>query len=241
MNHKIIDINCDMGEGFNNEHLILPFINSANIACGYHAGNKDIASKTIELAMKYKINIGAHPSFNDLQNFGRLEFDLPSSELFDLICVQIVFMENICKEFGTKLQHVKPHGALYNMAARNKDISATIIRAIQHCNKNYILYGLANSETEQSAKKFQHPFYAEAFADRRYLNNKQLMPRSQANAVLESVEDILVQVDNIVNHKRIKTRENFYEPIQADTICIHGDGKHAVLFAKTISDYLLKK
>src|SRR5215831_2081217 len=137
-----IDINCDMGEGIGNDELIMPFISSTNIACGYHAGNEKIMKQTIELAIKNNAAIGAHPSFLDKENFGRTEKHLSNQEIYDLITVQVQTLEKISNEFGFSLHHVKPHGALYNMAAKNSELAAIICLAIKDVNEGLIVYGL---------------------------------------------------------------------------------------------------
>ncbi len=235
---KIIDINCDLGEGVGNDALIMPFISSANIACGYHAGDETTMKKTVELCSKNKVAIGAHPSFFDRQNFGRTDLHLPLEEIYDLVSKQIHFLEKIVINSGEKMHHIKPHGALYNMAARDEKIAATIALAIKDVNKELILYGLAGSHLIREGKKIGLRTASEVFADRTYQADGSLTPRSKSSALIEDTEKMIQQVLQMINKKNITTITGKTIPIKADTICIHGDGKNAVEFAKKINTTL---
>src|SRR5688572_10078474 len=165
---KKLDINCDMGEGIGNDEAIMPFVNSANIACGFHAGNGSTIRHTIQLALKHGVNIGAHPSFRDKENFGRKEMHLNADKVYALVLEQLIKIDLIAKEEGASLHHVKPHGALYNMAARDGQLSKTIAQAVMDFNENLILYGLSGSLLIREGKLMGLNTANEVFADRTY-------------------------------------------------------------------------
>jgi 5-oxoprolinase (ATP-hydrolysing) subunit A len=234
----ICDLNCDIGEGIGNEEAIMPYITSANISCGFHAGNGDIIRHSMALAIKHNIRIGAHPSFRDKENFGRKEMHLGHDKLYAIVLEQLIKIDLIAREKGTTLYHVKPHGALYNMAARNAEIAATIAQAIKDFNEELILYGLSNSLLITEGKALGLKTANEVFADRTYQDDGSLTPRSQNNALIEDEEQCLQQVTQMIQHGTVTTVSGKIIPITADTICIHGDGKHAVSFAKKIYEVL---
>lgn len=227
-----------MGEGMGNDEFIMPFINSANISCGFHAGNGDTIRQTMLLAIKHNIQIGAHPSFHDKENFGRKEMHLGHDKLYAIVLEQLIKIDLIAKEKGTVLHHVKPHGALYNMAAKDARIAGTIAQAVQDFNEGLILYGLSNSFLISEARKLGLKTANEVFADRTYQDDGNLTPRSQPNALIEDDEQCIQQVLQMVRHGTVTTTSGNTIPIVADTICIHGDGKHAVSFAKKIHEAL---
>src|SRR5688572_1852845 len=174
----MIDINCDMGEGIGNDEAIMPYINSVNIACGYHAGDAETMWRTAELAVKYNVAIGAHPSFPDRENFGRTEMDLPLQEIYELVIRQLVLLNDVAASFDVKLNHVKPHGALYNMSARDPMLAETIAQAVRDFDDQLILLGLSNSHSITAAKKIGLKTMNEVFADRTYRDDGSLTPRS---------------------------------------------------------------
>ncbi|MFC5684356.1 5-oxoprolinase subunit PxpA [Flavobacterium sp. MAHUQ-51] len=231
---KFIDINCDLGEGIGNEKELLPFISSANIACGYHAGDEDTMKKTIELCLEYGIAIGAHPSFPDRANFGRTNMNLPAEELHKIMLDQIHTISNIAASFGTKLQHVKPHGALYNMAAKDFELAYTLTQSVKEIDTQLSFFGLPNSEMEKASNKSGIQFIGEAFADRTYQNDGTLTPRTNSNALIESETEAIEQVLQIIQTGTVTSVLGNKIPLRAETICIHGDGKHAVLFAESL-------
>lgn len=228
------DINCDMGEGIGNDELIMPYITSANIACGYHAGDEQTMLQTILLAKKYNVKVGAHPSFFDRENFGRTEIETTADEIYELVSKQVIALKNIAEQNNTALHHVKPHGALYNMAARDKSLSACIAGAVYQIDKNLVLYGLVNSCLISEAKAVGLRTANEAFADRTYEDDGSLTPRSHPDALIENIEEAVQQVTMMVKHQKVKTVSGKEIPIIADTICIHGDGKNAIELAKAI-------
>ncbi len=231
------DINCDMGEGTGNDELIMPYITSANIACGYHAGDATTMLETILMAQKYKVNIGAHPSFLDRGNFGRTELKTFPKELYELVSTQIKLLQKIAADNNTRLHHVKPHGALYNIAAKDKALANAIANGVKDIDENLILYGLSNSFLISEAKAIGLKTASEIFADRTYQDDGSLTPRSQPNALIQNTDEMLQQVSMMLQGK-VKTVSGKELPIDAETICIHGDGEHAVEFAKAISTLL---
>ncbi len=237
---KFIDLNCDMGEGFDADELIMPYISSANIACGVHAGDVQTMHKTIKLAMNHHVAIGAHPSYPDREGFGRNEMNLSTDDIFKVVKAQIETINTIAEYLGASLHHVKPHGALYNRSAKDYGAATAIAKAVAAVNPNLILYGLSNSESEKAALDCKLKFYAEVFADRTYTDEGLLTPRSKINAMIESSKDSLNQILRIINEGVVLSTSGKSIPIKADTICIHGDGEHAVEFVKTINEGLKK-
>jgi len=236
-----IDINCDMGEGIGNDDAIMPFISSANIACGYHAGDEDTMRKTIESAIKNNVAIGAHPSFFDKKNFGRTEMNLAGDVIYDLVLLQLRTIDKIINKENAKLHHVKPHGALYNMSAKNSSISQAIAQAVKDFDENLILFGLSGSISISIAEQMGLKTASEVFADRTYQDDGSLTPRSEAGALIEDEAKLLQQLLQMIQEKTVTTVTRKRIPIVADTVCIHGDGKHAVQFAKTINEQLRAK
>lgn len=235
-----IDINCDMGEGMTTDEAIMPYISSANIATGYHAGDTDIMKKTIELCLKHNIAIGAHPSFFDRENFGRSEINLPSNEIYDLVTQQLFVINEIADLFDTEIRHIKPHGALYNMSAKNKAIAQTIAKAVKDFDERLILFGLSGSYSIKEAEAIGLRAANEVFADRTYQDDGSLTPRIKKGSLIEDPEEASRQALQMIKEKKVTTLTGKSIPITSDTICIHGDGKNAVTFAKTIHDNFLK-
>lgn len=240
---KQCDLNCDLGEGTGNDVAIMPYISSANIACGYHAGDEATMQQVVELCIKNKIAIGAHPSYPDKENFGRVDLlgtTLKMEELYDIILKQIKTLQNICNRRGVVLHHVKPHGALYNRAAWDKEVSKIICKAIKDVDENLILYGLSSSQMQAEARLQGMPFCSEVFADRTYQDDGSLTPRAQKNALIENEQMAQQQVLQMVLQGTVNTVTGKSIMIDAETICIHGDGRHAVAFAKSTYEVLKK-
>ncbi|MBO9681657.1 MAG: LamB/YcsF family protein [Flavisolibacter sp.] len=227
-----------MGEGIGNDEAIMPYITSANISCGFHAGNGDTIRESIALALRHNVRIGAHPSFRDKENFGRKEMHLDPDKLYAIVLEQLIKMDLIAKEKGAKLYHVKPHGALYNIAAKDAGIAGTIALAIKDFNEDLVLYGLSNSCLISEGKALGLQTANEVFADRTYQKDGSLTPRSHNNALIEDEEQCLQQVMQMITKGTVTTTSGKIIPIAADTICIHGDGKYAVSFAKKIFEAL---
>jgi len=236
-----VGLNCDMGEGAGNDELIMPFIQAANIACGYHAGNVMTMKQTIELALKYQVAVGAHLSFPDRENFGRTEMYMEPEDVYELVIQQLIILNEVASALHTKLNHVKPHGALYNMSAKDPVLANNIAKAVKDFDASLILFGLSGSHSIREAKAMGLKTASEVFADRTYRDDGSLTPRSQTNALIDDVSKAVNQVLQIIKENSVITLSGKTIPIVAETICIHGDGKHAVEFAKAINDTLYKE
>jgi UPF0271 protein len=238
-----IDLNCDMGESFGawrmgNDAELMNYVSSINIACGFHAGDATTMRETVQMAQQKGVAIGAHPAFPDLQGFGRREMSLSAKEIFDIVLYQVSALKGICEAFGAKLRHVKPHGALYNSAAKNDEKAAAIAEAVKKIDESLVFFGLSGSFLISEAKKMGLKTASEVFADRTYQNDGSLTPRSQPNALITSTEESIEQVLQMIEQKTVKAATGETIPITAETICIHGDGIHAVEFARTINQRL---
>lgn len=233
-----IDINCDMGEGFANDQAIMPYISSANIACGYHAGNEELMLKTVKLALENKVKIGAHPSFPDRENFGRTNMILSPNELKEVVRQQIELLVKIASSLNAVLHHVKPHGALYNMAAKEEGLSHTICDAIESVNPSLIVYGLSGSLFLKVAEGRGFKVAHEVFADRTYQEDGTLTPRTSNEALINDEDVMINQVLELVKKQQVTTKSGKIIPIKAETLCIHGDGTQALPFVKRIFETL---
>jgi 5-oxoprolinase (ATP-hydrolysing) subunit A len=229
-------INCDMGEGIGNDDLIMPYISAANIACGYHAGGEALIKSTIDLAKEHGVQIGAHISYKDKAYFGRREMNLSEEEVYALVLQQLVKIDLIARQKGVKLQHVKPHGALYNMAARDKDLARIIATAIKDFKEDLIVYGLSGSHLIREASRIGLSVANEVFADRTYMDDGSLTPRSEPDALITNEKEAVRQVLQILREGTVTTINGMQIPIAADTICIHGDTRFAMRFAKVIRE-----
>ncbi|MBS4063621.1 MAG: 5-oxoprolinase subunit PxpA [Chitinophagaceae bacterium] len=235
---KTIDLNCDLGEGMNTDEQIIPLISSANIACGFHAGNESTMKRTIELCLQHGVAIGAHPSWPDRENFGRTEMNLSEQELYDCVTDQLQVLQNIASTFNTKLHHVKPHGALYNQSAKNKIIASTIAKAVKDFDASLILFGLSGSISVTEAELLGLKTAHEVFADRTYLDDGSLTPRSRPDALIEDETIAVQQALQMIQQGTVATISGKIIPVKADTICLHGDGMHAAAFCKLINQQL---
>jgi len=236
-----VDLNCDMGEGMLTDEAIMPYISSANIACGFHAGDEATIRKTISLCKKYNVAIGAHPGFDDKKKFGRTPVQLSATELYELFFRQIILLKDLAESVGSYLHHVKPHGALYNMAANNKVYAQTILKATKDVDANLIFYGLSNSCMIDEAVNLKVKTASEVFADRTYQDDGTLTPRTEPYALIEDADKAANQALQMADTKTVITVTGKTIALQPDTICIHGDGAHAVAFAKTIYETLQKQ
>ena len=234
----MIDINCDLGEGFNNEHIIMPLISSCNISCGAHAGSLEIMDKVIQLALKHKVKIGAHPSFPDRDNFGRNVLDISNSDLQKSLEDQLTIFKDRALLQNATIHHVKPHGALYNLIAINSEKASVVIAAIQHVFESVKLYVPYQSRIEEIAIQSGLEIVYEAFADRRYNEDLSLVSRTFSNALIKDKQEVLKQVQKIAN-KQLVTTVNFHEKkIKASTFCVHGDTKNAIEILEYLHKYL---
>ncbi|HEY1113532.1 MAG TPA: 5-oxoprolinase subunit PxpA [Chitinophagaceae bacterium] len=231
-----IDINCDTGESIGNDEELMQFITSANIACGYHAGDEQTMRTTLLLAKQYGVAAGAHPSYMDREHFGRTEMDCTPQEVYGLVVHQVAALEEVAKECGMVLHHVKPHGALYNKAARDQELAAAIAKAVRDCNPALMLYGLSGSFLISEGKAAGLSTRSEVFADRTYSDDASLTPRSEPNALITDVEQAVQQVEEMVREGVVTSVNGVRVPIVAETVCIHGDGPMAVEIAKAIKE-----
>ena len=234
-----MDINSDMGEGFGawdmgNDALLLDFITSTNIACGWHAGDPARMKKLVELATAKEVHIGAHPGLPDLVGFGRREMAISEQDAYNYVLYQAGALQAFINAAGNRLHHVKPHGALYNQAAKDMKLARGIARAVKDLGGNVILYGLAGSCLIDAAKELNVPVWQEVFADRKYTKEGFLVPRTQAGAVIDDESEALKQVMSMSKDGKVISIDGSEIKIQADTLCIHGDNPHAVEFAKKI-------
>jgi 5-oxoprolinase (ATP-hydrolysing) subunit A len=229
-----IDLNCDLGEGAPHDAEIMPLISSANIACGVHAGDAALMQSTVELAVKHGVAIGAHPSLDDRENFGRRELPVTPGQVRALVVAQTRLLQAIARQSGAKVRHVKPHGALYNMCARDAALAEAVAGAVAEVDPALILFGLAGSRLVEAGRARGLTVASEVFADRTYQADGSLTPRARADAFLETSTATWEQVQRIVRERRVRATTGELVPIAADTICIHGDGRHALFFAQRL-------
>ncbi|MBN8251291.1 LamB/YcsF family protein [Priestia flexa] len=237
---KRIDVNCDLGESYGvykigNDREILKFVSSANIACGFHAGDPTVMRETVKLALHHDVAIGAHPGLQDLRGFGRRNIQISPSEAYDLVVYQIGALYGFVKAEGGTMQHVKPHGALYNMAAKDAALSKAIAEAVYAVNPELILFGLSGSELIKAGKEIGLQTANEVFADRTYQEDGSLTLRTMKGALIEEDEVAINQVIGMIEQKEVQSQQGTTVPIQADTVCIHGDGTHALQFAHALN------
>lgn len=240
---NVVDLNCDIGEGFGpyrigNDAELMNFVTSVNIACGFHGGDPRIMRETVQLALEKNIGIGAHPGLPDLNGFGRREMNISPQEAYDLVIYQIGALDGFVRSEGGKLQHVKPHGALYNMAAKNETIAKAIAEAIYKIEPELILFGLSGSELIGAGQKIGLRTGSEVFADRTYFEDGSLTPRSEANSLIHDATEAVKQVTRMVTEGKVKSIQGVDIEIDAETICLHGDGNQAVFFAKRVVEGL---
>ncbi len=240
-----IDLNCDLGESFGRYELdqsekLLPYITSCNIACGYHAGDPLVMERTIRLALSNEVQIGAHPSYPDLQGFGRRNMQIAPEELKAMILYQISALAGMVSAQGGRITHVKPHGALYNQAAKDAEVAMAIIDAIIASGKEYGLMGLAGSVMEGLAKRRSIPFVAEGFSDRRYHYKGNLISRHHPKALIRRKEEAWDQFRRMVKDHEVISNNGKKLPVHVDSICIHGDSPGALEFVKYIREQSVK-
>ncbi|TGD77122.1 LamB/YcsF family protein [Hymenobacter wooponensis] len=234
-----VDLNCDMGESFGayslgHDEAILPFITSANIACGYHAGDPAVMKRTVRLALQHGVAIGAHPGLPDLVGFGRRDMAISPEEAYDMTVYQLGALAAFVRAEGGTVHHIKPHGALYNMAAVNPALAEALAEAVYRVQPEACLYGLAGSALISAGQKLGLSVAHEVFADRTYQPNGTLTPRRQPNALISDPAAAIAQVVRMVKEGRVRALSGEDVAIQADTVCIHGDGAHALEFAQQI-------
>ncbi len=235
-----------MGESFGAYKIgrdadVVPYVSSVNIACGFHAGDPDVMAKTVKLAAENGVGIGAHPGLPDLVGFGRRNMNITPNEAKNAVLYQIGALDAFCAAVGVKLCHVKPHGALYNMAAKNSELAAAICEAILEYGKNLTLLALANSEMTSQAKKLGLRYASEVFADRAYEDDGTLVARSKPGAVITDENEAVERVVSMIKTHKVKSINNREIEISPDSVCVHGDNEKALLFVKKIRSALEKE
>ena len=238
-----VDLNCDMGESFGawtlgNDAALMPFITSANVACGFHAGDPAVMKATVRAALRHHVAIGAHPGLPDLAGFGRRNLDISPEEAFDLTVYQLGALQAVARAEGGRLHHLKPHGALYNMAATNAALATAIAEAVYQVQPELLLYGLAGSELTKAGEKLGLRTAHEVFADRTYQANGTLTPRRQPDALITEASVAIAQVLRMVQSGVVRTQQGTDAAMRADTVCLHGDGAHALEFAQRLNQEL---
>ncbi|MDQ0204674.1 LamB/YcsF family protein [Pectinatus haikarae] len=240
---KKIDLNSDLGESFGaykigNDSAVLQYVSSANIACGFHAGDPHVMHKTVALALENHTAIGAHPGLTDLNGFGRRNINITPQDAYEITLYQVGALYAFVKAAGTQIQHVKPHGALYNMAAKDAALAEGIANAVYDIDSSLILYGLAGSELIKAGSHAGLKTASEVFADRAYMPDGSLMPRNLPGAVFSDDKTAISQVLQMVTAGTVTTADGSEISVQTDTICIHGDNAKALLFAEKVNNAL---
>lgn len=234
-----IDLNSDLGESYGAYKMgrdgdIIPLVSSANVACGFHAGDPDVMAKTVALCKENGAAVGAHPGFPDLVGFGRRNMNVSPAEAKNMIIYQVGALDAFCKAAGVKLQHVKPHGALYNMAAKDASLARAICEGIYAYDPSLIILGLANSEMIAQAKEIGLPYASEVFADRAYEDDGTLVARTKPGAMIKDEDEAVNRVIGMVKNKTVKTVSGKEIEICPDSVCVHGDSEKALLFVEKI-------
>ncbi|ALN80226.1 5-oxoprolinase subunit PxpA [Lysobacter antibioticus] len=229
-----IDFNCDLGEGCGDDDAILPYVSSANIACGGHAGDEATMRETLRLCREHGVAAGAHPGYDDPEHFGRRTLPLSRDEIGMLMLNQLARLAAVAADEGVRLTHVKPHGALYNLAADDRIVAEAIVGAVAAFDPNLIVYGLSQSQLTDAAEAAGLRVAHEVFAERGYARNGRLLPRGQPGAVIESLDDAIAQVHGLVVRGEVATADGGSIALRADTLCLHGDRSDAPAFARAL-------
>ncbi len=229
-----IDLNCDLGEGTGHDAGLMPQITSANIACGAHAGDETMMRATVELALEHGVAIGAHPGLADRENFGRRELPVTPVEAHGLVLVQTRLLQVIARQRGASVRHVKAHGALYNMAARDTALARAVAEAVYEADPRLILFALAGSKLVEAGRACGLQVASEVFADRTYRTDGTLTPRSEPDALITDENAALAQVRQMIREGQVRATDGTDVKITADTVCLHGDGAHPVEFARRL-------
>lgn len=246
MSARRLDLNCDMGESYGpwsvgNDAALLDHVTSANIACGFHAGDPATMHKTVQLAIEKGVAVGAHPSLPDLQGFGRRNMSITPDEAYDLIVYQVGALAGFARALGGRLSHVKPHGALYNMAVNDRPLAAAIAAAVRDIDPALVLFGLACSELVRAGEAAGLGVAHEIFADRTYQADGSLTPRSKPGAIIRDVDASIEHVRRMVEEGRVKSTDGTEVAVRADTLCIHGDEPTALEFVQKIRKALTER
>lgn len=230
-----IDLNADLGETtLENDAALMPHISSANIACGFHAGDPVYMAGLVALCKMHKVSIGAHPAYWDREHFGRRDLNVPPEQIYAMVQYQIGALQAIARSQSVPVKHVKPHGALYNRAAVDSAVAEAVARAVFDADSALILVGLANSRLIEAGHALGLRTAAEGFADRRYTDAGLLVPRSQADALISDESEAIAQALEMTLEKRISTLSGKRIALTVQTLCLHGDGPHALRFAKAL-------
>lgn len=231
-----VDLNCDLGENIGNDEKIMPYITSANIACGFHAGGPSVMRATVRLAKNHAVAVGAHPGWPDIHGFGRTEMSLPLEDVEALVLYQIGALHAIAKAEGVELLHVKPHGALYNQAAKDKELAFAIARAVRRFSSSLYLVGLAGSRLIEAGIETGLCVLNEGFPDRKYNSDGTLMSRKIPGSVLTSPEEVAANAVKLAKGGILFGEQR----VSIDTLCLHGDNVHAVQNARSVHDALVR-
>ncbi|MFQ1048322.1 5-oxoprolinase subunit PxpA [Avibacterium paragallinarum] len=236
-----VDLNVDLAEGYGNDQRLLQLVTSANVACGLHAGDFNEMRKAIRWAKENNVRVGAHPSFPDRENFGRTNMQLSDEELKACLLYQLGAIKALCEAENVPLSYVKPHGALYNQAAKEESLATLIVKTIKAFDPELKLMGLSGSLMLNVAEQQGLGTISEVFADRHYLADGSLVPRSRADAMVESDEEAINQVLQMVLNGTVRSVDGVEVAINVDSICLHGDGEHAISFADKIRQALIQR
>ncbi|MDR1049444.1 MAG: LamB/YcsF family protein [Synergistaceae bacterium] len=236
---SVIDLNSDLGESFGAWTMgmdaeVMSHISSSNIACGWHAGDAEVMVKTVRAAKVKGVAAGAHPGYPDLLGFGRRNMACTADELYAYTLYQVGALKSICASEGLELQHVKPHGAMYNQAAKDPKLAEAIVRAVKNAGKGIILLGLANSAFEEACAGLGVPFASEAFADRGYMPDGSLVPRGRPGAFIHDPDEAAARMVKLVKEGTVVTSDGQTVELKAHSICMHGDSPEAVKMAETV-------
>ena len=234
MSPDCVDLNCDLGEGSGADDEILPLVTSANIACGFHAGGPAAMRQTVRAALAHDVAIGAHPGLPDRENFGRIARPITADEAYEMVVYQVGALDGFVRAGGGSMAHVKPHGALYNMAATDAALAEAIAAAVRDIDRRLVLMGLSGSELIRAGQRAGLITASEVFADRSYRADGSLTPRDRAGAMLTDAALVVQQAIDLVRKQRVRSLDDTDVPVHAETICVHGDGAHAVEFARAI-------
>ncbi|MBK7170521.1 MAG: LamB/YcsF family protein [Gammaproteobacteria bacterium] len=242
----VIDLNADIGEShelsrMGGDATLVPLLSSANIACGFHAGDARVMAASVALCLRHGVNIGAHPSLPDREGFGRRRMELPINEIYQGVLYQIGALAALVRAQGAILHHVKPHGALYNMAATERAVADAIARAVRDFDPRLVLVGLAQSQLIEAGRAASLRTLAEGFVDRRYTGAALLVSRADPRALIEDIEEVERQALSICLERQVLGIDAAVLPLEVDTLCVHGDGPHAPAFAARVRECLLAR
>jgi UPF0271 protein len=233
-----IDLNADLGEGCDSDEALLDLVSSANIACGWHAGSAAIMRDSCQWAVAKNVSIGAHPSFLDRENFGRSEMVIPVDDIYAGTLYQLGALAAVARAAGGRIAHLKAHGALYNQAARDATMADAIVKAVAAFDPTIAVFGLAGSELVKATTRAGLTPIEEAFADRGYLADGSLVPRKMPGAMIEDENEMMTRILTMIHDGKVRAIDGSWCKLNAQTLCLHGDGPHALAFARRIRETL---